>query len=291
MMRTNDNQHIASRGVEGRRPPRRKVVDLSFEQHTSFGEWIYQSAPSIIIVVLSLVVFLLTMLLVRFNVEKHPPLVLVEVQMETDDIVESEPEQMQEPPTESFEDLPDLRNQINNEVRNLQSNASASESGGQQSLFDDAEISSMMEQVEGHTKYSVEDSGGTSESSTPGSGGWGKGTGYGEGEGNGKGNGKGDVNFNGRVTVSYKFENPVRNARGQLYAPAYRAEHNGTVVVTVTLDRNGSVKSAYVSTSSGIKSLDDEALRAAKHSRTVFNIDSSAPERHRGTITYVFIAQ
>lgn len=289
MMTTNDNQHIASRGVEGRRPPRRKVVDLSFEQHTSFGEWIYQSAPSIIIVVLSLVVFLLTMLLVRFNVEKHPPLVLVEVQVETK--VESEPELPQELPTESFEDLPALRNQKSNEVRNLQSNASASESGGQQSLFDDAEISSMMKQVEGHTKYSVEDSGGTSESSTPGSGGWGKGTGYGEGEGNGKGNGKGDVNFNGRVTVSYKFENPVRNARGQLYAPAYRAEHNGTVVVTVTLDRNGSVKSAYVSTSSGIKSLDDEALRAAKHSRTMFNIDSSAPERHRGTITYVFIAQ
>lgn len=289
MMTTNDNQHIASRGVEGRRPPRRKVVDLSFEQHTSFGEWIYQSAPSIIIVVLSLVVFLLTMLLVRFNVEKHPPLVLVEVQMETK--VESEPEQMQEPPTESFEDLLDPRNQIINEVRNLQSNASASESGGQQSIFDDAEISSMMKQVAGHTKYSVEDSGGTSESSTPGSGGWGKGTGYGEGEGNGNGNGKDDDDFNGPVTVSYKFENPVRNARGQLYAPAYRAEHNGTVEVTVTLDRNGSVKSAYVSTSSGIKSLDDEALRAAKHSRTVFNIDSSAPERHRGTITYVFIAQ
>lgn len=289
MMTTNDNQHIASRGVEGRRPPRRKVVDLSFEQHTSFGEWIYQSAPSIIIVVLSLVVFLLTMLLVRFNVEKHPPLVLVEVQVETK--VESEPELPQELPTESFEDLPALRNQKNNEVRNLQSNASASESGGQQSIFDDAEISSMMKQVEGHTKYSVEDSGGTSESSTPGSGGWGKGTGYGEGEGNGNGNGKGDVNFSGRVTVSYKFENPVRNARGQLYAPAYRAEHSGTVEVTVTLDRNGSVKSAYVSTSSGIKSLDDEALRAAKHSRTVFNIDSSAPERHRGTITYVFIAQ
>lgn len=289
MMTTNDNQHIASRGVEGRRPPRRKVVDLSFEQHTSFGEWIYQSAPSIIIVVLSLVVFLLTLLLVRFNVEKHPPLVLVEVQMETK--VESEPEQMQEPPTKSFEDLLDPRNQIINEVRNLQSNASASESGGQQSIFDDAEISSMMKQVEGHTKYSVADSGGTSESSTPGSGGWGKGTGYGEGEGNGNGNGKDDVNFSGRVTVSYKFENPVRNARGQLYAPAYRAEHSGTVVVTVTLDRNGSVKSAYVSTPSGIKSLDDEALRAAKHSRTVFNIDSSAPERHRGTITYVFIAQ
>lgn len=291
MMTTNDNQHIASRGVEGRRPPRRKVVDLSFEQHTSFGEWIYQSAPSIIIVVLSLVVFLLTMLLVRFNVEKHPPLVLVEVQMETDDIVESEPEQMQEPPTESFEDLPDLRNQISNEVRNLQSNASASESGGQQSIFDDAEISRMMKQVAGHTKYSVADSGGTGDSSTPGSGGWDKGTGYGEGEGNGNGNGKDDDNYSGRVTVDYEFKNPVRNARGLLYTPAYRAEHNGTVVVTVTLDRNGSVKSAYVSTSSGIKSLDDEALRAAKHSRTVFNIDSSAPERHRGTITYEFIAQ
>ncbi len=106
-----------------------------------------------------------------------------------------------------------------------------------------------------------------------------------------EGHGDVDNNFSGRVTVSYKFEEPVRNARGQLYAPAFRAEHSGTVVITVDIDRNGTVKRAFVSTSSGIKALDDVALRAAKHARTIFNIDASAPTMHRGTITYEFIAQ
>lgn len=288
-MTTNNNQHTALHGIERRRPPRRKVVDLSFEQHTSIGEWVYKSALSIIVVVLILVLFLVALLIVHFDVERHEPLIFVEVEMALDE--ESPEQSSEESPEQSFEELPDMRNQVQTDVRNLQSNASASESGGQKSLFDDAEISAMMKQVEGYTSYSVEDTGGTGESSTPGSGGWGRGSGYGEGSGVGDGKGKGDNKFAGRVTVSYKFDNPVRDARGRLYAPAYRTEYSGTVVVAVVLDRNGEVKSAKIAKSSGVKALDNEALRAANHRLTIFNIDSSAPRDHRGTITYEFIAQ
>lgn len=99
-----------------------------------------------------------------------------------------------------------------------------------------------------------------------------------------------DSKVKGRVTVSFSFTNPVRNSQ-KLYIPAYRCQGGGEVTVNATLSRNGNVTSASVdrASSSTDRCLCEMAVEAALASR--FNIESSAPERHKGTITYMFIPQ
>lgn len=99
-----------------------------------------------------------------------------------------------------------------------------------------------------------------------------------------------DSKVKGRVTVSFSFSNPVRNSQ-KLYIPAYRCQGGGEVTVNATLSRNGDVIGATVdkASSSSDRCLCEMAVEAALASR--FNIESSAPERHKGTITYMFIPQ
>lgn len=99
-----------------------------------------------------------------------------------------------------------------------------------------------------------------------------------------------DAKVDGTVTVSYAFSNPVRNSE-VLIVPAYMCQGGGTVVVEAALDRNGYVTSATVDRA---RSTTDECMRstavkAALGSR--FNLDVNAPQKHKGTITYVFIPQ
>lgn len=91
----------------------------------------------------------------------------------------------------------------------------------------------------------------------------------------------------GMVTVSYSFSNPVRHHR-ELDRPAYRCQGGGEVVVSVTLDRDGNVTAASV-VSGGDYCMRETALQSARLSK--FNSDSSAPAKHTGTITYIFIPQ
>lgn len=94
----------------------------------------------------------------------------------------------------------------------------------------------------------------------------------------------------GNVTASYSFENPVRSHE-ILDIPAYRCEGGGKVVVNAVLDVNGYVVSAAVDRqqSSSNDCLQREALLSARASR--FNLDTRAPAKHRGTITYMFVPQ
>lgn len=96
-----------------------------------------------------------------------------------------------------------------------------------------------------------------------------------------------DRKIKGRVTVSFSLNNPVRTKR-HLEVPAYQCEGGGEVVVEITVDRTGKVVGARVK-SGGDDCMRDSALRAARMS--LFNIDDSAPTRHVGTITYIFIPQ
>ncbi len=96
-----------------------------------------------------------------------------------------------------------------------------------------------------------------------------------------------DRKVKGRVTVSFSLTNPVRTSR-YLHIPAYRCEAGGDVVVRITVDRGGEVIAAKVE-SGGDDCMRETAVSAAYASR--FNIDSSAPERQQGTITYIFIPQ
>lgn len=94
----------------------------------------------------------------------------------------------------------------------------------------------------------------------------------------------------GNVTASYSFVDPVRHDL-RLDIPAYRCLGGGRVVVAASLDVNGRVTSAEVDKGSSTSDdcLQREALASARASR--FNMDTSAPARHRGTITYIFVPQ
>lgn len=96
-----------------------------------------------------------------------------------------------------------------------------------------------------------------------------------------------DRKIKGRVTVSFSLKNPVRTSRW-LEIPAYRCEGGGEVVVDITVDRGGEVIGARVARG-GDECMRDAALEAARAS--LFNIDSSAPSKQTGTITYIFIPQ
>lgn len=96
-----------------------------------------------------------------------------------------------------------------------------------------------------------------------------------------------DSKFKGNVTVSFVLKDPVRTKR-HLVVPAYRCEGGGEVVVAITVNLGGEVTAAKV-VSGGDESMREAALDAAW--KSLFNIDMSAPERHNGTITYLFIPQ
>lgn len=96
-----------------------------------------------------------------------------------------------------------------------------------------------------------------------------------------------DRKIKGRVTVSFSLSNPVRTSRW-LEVPAYRCEGGGEVIVAITVNRAGEVTTARI-TEGGDECMRQAALEAARAS--LFNIDSSAPARQNGTITYIFIPQ
>jgi hypothetical protein len=99
-----------------------------------------------------------------------------------------------------------------------------------------------------------------------------------------------DSRAKGRVLVSFSLANPVRYG-DNIITPGYRCERGGEVVVDITVNRSGNVVVAAVNKelSDSDNCMHGTALDAARRSR--FNLDSSAPERQTGTITYLFIPQ
>lgn len=80
-----------------------------------------------------------------------------------------------------------------------------------------------------------------------------------------------------------------RSVMGSLPLPSYNVEKAGKVVVKITVDRDGNVKSAVAGapgTTVNDTSLWDSAKKAALGAK--FNVSRSAPEAQEGTITYVF---
>ena len=104
---------------------------------------------------------------------------------------------------------------------------------------------------------------------------------------NGSNDKKQDAKYKGNVTVSWSFKDPVRNSRNVII-PAYRCEGGGEVIIEAVLNQSGKVISATV-VSGGDGCMQQTARNAALGS--TFNIDKSAPEKHYGTITYIFIPQ
>lgn len=75
------------------------------------------------------------------------------------------------------------------------------------------------------------------------------------------------------------------------YVPAYQCRGGGTVIVGVTVNRNGEVIQAAVNniTLGAETCIAERAVQAAY--ATLFNADASAPEKQKGTISYTFVAQ
>lgn len=103
-------------------------------------------------------------------------------------------------------------------------------------------------------------------------------------------NAKGERTFyKGPTTITYFLQ-----GRMHVYipVPVYKCEGSGKVVMDIEVDRSGYVVTANVNKSQSQiteECLTESATRAALTTR--FNINNSAPEKQRGKITYIFIAQ
>ncbi len=94
--------------------------------------------------------------------------------------------------------------------------------------------------------------------------------------------------YAGPTTVKYYL--PGRIARN-LVIPIYKCEGSGVVIVNITVNREGYVTSATVDTDKSDPGtcMQETARGAARSSR--FDIDMTAPETQKGTITFYFVAQ
>lgn len=106
-------------------------------------------------------------------------------------------------------------------------------------------------------------------------------------EGDGSDAQREDRKVSGYVTVRLDVKNPVRKER-HLVKPAYQCEDGGEVVVEIEVRPDGRITSARV-LSGGDEYMREVALRAARNS--TLDINPQAPERQKGTITYIFIPQ
>ena len=280
-MRANEQRHIPKRTNLANRPPRRAHIDLSYVRKESAGEWLYNHRRGLIAVVIAFVLGATALLTARYDVVIRPTEYIVEFVEEM-------------PSAEEVEKLKRQRDRLQadieqrmaalQKVQNRQSNEMAESAGGVTEKMEyDNETKQMMDKVASDmaTNRNAYNSG-VREAKGIGDGGSGGGSGGKQGSGE---RGK----FEGAVTVSYNFDNPVRHHR-DLYVPAYRAKSGGVVVVDVWLDRNGTVTAARIASSTNAE-LNEQALAAARHRRTLFRIEQSAPQSHRGTITYTFVAQ
>ena len=280
-----------NRPPRGPQPPshrarRRPPIDLGDTRSESFGEWLYSHRMGIIAVIVCFIIGSIFIATARIDVEVRPLEYIVEFVDEA-------------PTPEDIEKLKEQRDKLQEDinrrlaaiekVKNVQSNESAEEGGAPSQVYD-SETQHMMDKVASDMASNRSDY----ESGMRNIKGQGKG-GTGSGAGGKKGDGK-DSNFKGAVTVSYDInyikgtKKVARTARASLYKPAYRAKGEGVVVVEVKVNRNGTVTSAIVRSSTN-RELDSYARSAALNAGTLFNIDPEAPVSNIGTITYTFVAQ
>lgn len=95
-------------------------------------------------------------------------------------------------------------------------------------------------------------------------------------------------NFKGKSNIHYNLENRFHT---RLPIPVYLAQGGGEVVVDITVTRDGHVSSAIPRPNSSIKDLIIFAYAKQAAEKTEFNAAPSAPDRQKGTIAYMFVAQ
>ena len=258
----------------------RRNILLEDTRRESLGEWLYNHRIGVMVVILTLLVGGTWLATARYSFTIPPMEYFVEFVEEVPS--EAEVAELKRKRDELQAEIDRRLLEVQN-VKNLQSNDAAETSGSKSQLGHDAKTQELMDKIASDMQTNRNDyESGMREVADIGKGG--------EGEGSGDNKGDGDKGkFSGAVTVAYNFADPVRHHR-DLYIPAYKTKGGGVVVVDVWLDRNGTVTSARIQSSTNSE-LNAQALAAARHRRTLFRIDGTAPESHRGTITYTFVAQ
>jgi len=94
--------------------------------------------------------------------------------------------------------------------------------------------------------------------------------------------------FKGKSNIHYLLGNRYHL---QLPIPVYLAQGGGEVVVDIVVNRNGDVLSATPRETASLSDPTISAYARQAAEKTLFNPDNSAPEKERGTITYLFVAQ
>ena len=95
-------------------------------------------------------------------------------------------------------------------------------------------------------------------------------------------------NFKGKSNIHYFLANRFH---ARLPIPVYLAEGGGEVIVDIVVGRDGHVMNANPRQNPKITDLNILAYAKQAAEKTWFNEDQSAPERQKGTITYLFVAQ
>jgi hypothetical protein len=95
-------------------------------------------------------------------------------------------------------------------------------------------------------------------------------------------------NFKGKSNIHYSLENRFH---AYLPIPVYLAEGGGEVIVDIVVGRDGVVLKAEPRPNPKITDLMILAYAKQAAEKTIFNEDPKAPERQKGTITYIFLAQ
>jgi TonB family protein len=258
----------------------RRGVDLGATRKESLGEWLYTHRVGLIVVLITFIVGGTWLATARYSFTMPPTEYLREFVEEVPS--EAEVEELKRK-RDQLQDEIDRRLQEVQKVKNLQSNDASETSASSSSLGHDSQTEQMMDKIASDMAANRKEY----ESGMRAVDEMGKG---GEGDGAGSDKGEGEKGkFSGAVTVAYNFSDPVRHHR-DLYVPAYRSKGGGVVVVDVWLDRNGTVTQARIASSTNSE-LNQQALSAARHRKTLFKIDDSAPASQRGTITYTFVAQ
>lgn len=95
-------------------------------------------------------------------------------------------------------------------------------------------------------------------------------------------------NFKGKSNIHYNLENRYHT---RLPIPVYLAQGGGEVIIDIVVARDGHVLSANPRPNSQVKDLIIFAYAKQAAEKTEFNVDPSAPDKQKGTISYMFVAQ
>lgn len=97
-----------------------------------------------------------------------------------------------------------------------------------------------------------------------------------------------NVIYTGDSNIEYNLDNRYHL---RLPIPIYLARGGGTVVVDISVNRQGRVISATPRQSGSVSDQQVYLYAQAAAQRTVFNTDATAPNPQQGTIRYTFVAQ